>query len=523
MTKKNLLKLIAAGENQTTEFKTSFNDTVLESLVAFSNTSGGLVLLGVTDDGQATGVNIGKESIQQLLNEIKLKTEYKILPDVEILEINQKTIVILSINEYPSKPISFKGKYFKRINNSNHIMTTDEVVNEYLKVRNRSWDMFVAENSTLEDLDLEKVAQLIRKINHKRENKIEEDPLLFLKKHGLVQDINITNAALLLFSREPLDFAEIQIGLFDSEVMIKKSLTIKEDLLRQVELVMDFIMSHIYKEYIIANLPEREERWQYPLAALREFVINAIIHRDYRKGFHSQFKVFRHKIELWNIGKLPEELSIEDLYKGNQKSLPRNIKIADIFKEAFLIEKYGSGIKRAVKEITDYHLPIPTISEIAGGINVIIHANQDTIPRDTIPGDTIPRDTIPRDTIHRDTILRDSIPRDTIPRDTIPRDTIPRDTIHRDTIPKDTINEDTIKDILITGEKESIILQTIKENPSITSDELAQILNINIRNTKKYLTHLKEQGKLKRIGNNRNGYWQVIKKSTSSLSSTIIK
>jgi ATP-dependent DNA helicase RecG len=443
MKEKDILKLISAGESQTVEFKANFNDSAIESLVAFSNTNGGKV----------TGINIGKESTQQLLNEIKIKTEYKVLPDVEIIEIDKRTILLLAINEYPSKPISFKGRYFKRVNNSNHIMSTDEVANEYLKVRNRSWDMFQAEESNLEDLDLEKVSTLIQKINSKRENKIEEDPLLFLKKHGLVQDIKITNAANLLFSREPLDITEIQIGLFESETVIKKSFTIKEDLLREVELVMDFIMSHIYREYIITQSPEREERWQYPLPAIREFVINAIIHRDYRKGIHSQFKVFRDRIELWNIGKLPEALTIEDLYKGNEKSLPRNIKIADIFKEAFLIEKYGSGIKRAVKELKDYHLPLPAISEIAGGVNVIISANRDTL--------------------------------------------------------KDTI-KDRIKDTLINGEKETVIIRKIREKPAVTAEELSKILNINIRNTRKYLSQLKEQGKITRMGSRKTGYWQVI-------------
>jgi predicted HTH transcriptional regulator len=132
-------------------------------------------------------------------------------------------------------------------------------------------------------------------------------------------------------------------------------------------------MTYITKEYVITGAPERDERWQYPLSAVREFLINAIIHRDYRKGIHSQFKVFRDKIVFWNIGKLPEELTIEDLYKGTEKSIPRNIKVAEIFKEAFLIERYGSGIKRAVKELTDYKLPLPKIFETVGGIEIVIY------------------------------------------------------------------------------------------------------------------------------------------------------
>jgi len=301
MNQKELMTLIAGGESEGVEFKSAFGDEVIEVLVAFANTAGGKVLVGVDDRGNIPGIMLGKETIPRWLNEIKQKTGYKIMPDVKILEINKKQVVELRITEYPSKPISYKGRYVKRLGNSNHIMTTDEIVNEYLRVRNRSWDMFIAENYTLEDLDLEAVSKLIQKINSKRENKIEEDPLLFLKKYGLIQDINITNAA------------------------------------------------------------------------VREFLINAIIHRDYRKGIHSQFKVFRDKIVFWNIGKLPEELTIEDLYKGTEKSIPRNIKVAEIFKEAFLIERYGSGIKRAVKELTDYKLPVPKIIESVGGIEIVIY------------------------------------------------------------------------------------------------------------------------------------------------------
>ena len=373
MKQKELMTLIAGGESEGVEFKSAFGDEVIEALVAFANTAGGKVLVGMDDRGNIPGIILGKETTPKWLNEIKQKTGYKIMPDVKILEINKKQMVELRITEYPSKPISYKGRYVKRLGNSNHIMTTDEIVNEYLRVRNRSWDMFIAENYTLEDLDLEAVSKLIQKINSKRENKIEEDPLLFLKKYGLIQDINVTNAALLLFSRNKLDITELQIGLFETDTVIKKSLTLKDNLFEEVERVMDFIMTYITKEYVITGAPERDERWQYPLSAVREFLINAIIHRDYRKGIHSQFKVFRDKIVLWNIGKLPEELTIEDLYKGTEKSIPRNIKVAEIFKEAFLIERYGSGIKRAVKELTDYKLPVPKIVETVGGIEIVIY------------------------------------------------------------------------------------------------------------------------------------------------------
>lgn len=108
MKKEDVLKLISGGEGQRLEFKAGFNNSVIETLVAFCNASGGRVLLGVDNDGSVMGIDIGKESIQKWLNEIKLKSEYKVLPDVEVFKIDKKSIVVLSINEYPSKPSTWK-------------------------------------------------------------------------------------------------------------------------------------------------------------------------------------------------------------------------------------------------------------------------------------------------------------------------------------------------------------------------------------------------------------------------------
>jgi predicted HTH transcriptional regulator len=88
---------------------------------------------------------------------------------------------------------------------------------------------------------------------------------------------------------------------------------------------------------------------------VREFLINAIIHRDYRKGIHFQFKVSRDKIVSWNIGKLPEELTIEDLYKGTEKSIPRNIKAAEIFKYDYFQNKL---LSRSKKKLTSQYFSL---------------------------------------------------------------------------------------------------------------------------------------------------------------------
>src|SRR5690606_36540760 len=120
-------------ESEVVEFKSAFNDEVIASLVAFANTKGGTVFVGVNDAGEVKGVGTGKETVAVWVNEIKNKTAPIIIPDVEELLIAGKNVVLLSIDEYPLKPVSFKGRYYKRVKNSNHTLTASEVVDLHLK------------------------------------------------------------------------------------------------------------------------------------------------------------------------------------------------------------------------------------------------------------------------------------------------------------------------------------------------------------------------------------------------------
>lgn len=140
MTEKELKHIIGEGEGLTVEFKSSFNNEAIESLVAFANAKGGKVVLGVADSRLIIGLNINPETIQNWVNEIKTKTLPSIIPEVEIIEIQNNIIVIFSMQEYPIKPISVRGKYFKRVANSNHLLSTSEVVNMHLQSFNTSWD-----------------------------------------------------------------------------------------------------------------------------------------------------------------------------------------------------------------------------------------------------------------------------------------------------------------------------------------------------------------------------------------------
>lgn len=172
---------------------------------------------------------------------------------------------------------------------------------------------------------------------------------------------------------EPKIIVDIEIGRFQSETIIKDSLSINGDLISQVQKVMEFIYKHINKAYVITGKPQRDEVWDYPMDAVREIVVNMIVHRDYRSSGHTTVKIFDDKIEFFNFGKLPDDLSLEQMKSGRYKSHPRNIQIAEVFKAADIIEKYGSGVKRVIDTFKSYGLKEPTFEQMMSGINVTVY------------------------------------------------------------------------------------------------------------------------------------------------------
>lgn len=180
-------------------------------------------------------------------------------------------------------------------------MSLQEISEVYLRTKNSSWDFYPNREAKLTDLSMEKIEK-VKLMIEKNLGINLIDIFSFLRKYSLIVEEGAneypTYASLLLFSKEPQRQTDIQIGLFQDDITIKKNKIIKQDLISEIDEVMDFIKSYILKEFIITGNPQREERWQYPIDAIREIVINAIIHRDYQEGTHSQFRVYFDKLVI---------------------------------------------------------------------------------------------------------------------------------------------------------------------------------------------------------------------------------
>ena len=445
------MNTLPKAESSIVEFKSSFSEDVIISLVAFSNAKGGSVHVGIADNGELKGVLVGKETIATWINEIKSKTVPVIIPDVETIEIENKTIVIFKAIEYPIKPVSIKGRYYKRVRNTNQLLTITEVVDLHLQSLNSSWDAYPDTLHTLEDISIEKVQMCIERI---RENgiSITDSPLSFLLKLNLLRENKPTNAAYLMFKNTHSIETTIELGRFQNNITIKDTARTKSDIITQVSEVMEFVKKHINLEVIITGEPRNKQKWQYPLEAIREIILNMVIHRDYRSASDSIVKVFNDKIEFYNPGRLPDTISIEDLLTNNYISTPRNKKVADFFKDMGLIEKYGSGIQRIIGYFKDENRPVPEFKNISDGFLVTVFAeNHNSVPENA----------------------PENVP-----------ENAPENRLH-------------------------LILEMITNNKFISMQEMADILNVNLKTIKRDIMKLKAKGFIERVGADKGGYWKV--------------
>jgi len=371
----NIDKILRSGESLTVEFKESFDRESLETVVAFANTRGGIILIGVHNNGIVKGISVGTDTMVNWSNQISQVTEPTVIPELESVQINGKYVVVIKIKEYPLKPVSFRGRCFKRVSNSNRQMSPQEIAQMHLQSTGNSWDALPAAVADSDILDLVNIKNYILSSTSsgRRNFSNSAKPVEVLEKLELIKDNKPTWAALLLFGKNPqspLTQATVHCGRFKGETKIIDDRLISGTIIDQIDEVMDFIRKNTNVEFVITGKPQRDEIWDYPLEALREAVINAICHRDYSEPSDIQIKIFDDSIHIWNPGGLPFDLTIDDLLDPAHSSKPRNKLIAQVFYDMALIERYGSGIQRMIADCVKAGLPEPDFEEKFGGFTI---------------------------------------------------------------------------------------------------------------------------------------------------------
>lgn len=242
-------------------------------------------------------------------------------------------------------------------------------------LKGTNWDGLINKDASFDDIDKETIRLFIRKARSTGRLTIfgEDADIKTIFEHlKLSVKGKLTNASLILFGKDPQRYfinAVLRIVCLKNETTIVGDRLITGNLFKQVVQGEEAIKNFINVRYEIKKL-EREEIWEYPLPAIREALINSLIHRDYFKfNVQTQIKIFDDYIWFYNIGGLPEGITLEDL-KRPHSSVPRNPLIVHIFYLAGLIEEVGSGIGRMTESLISQGLPEPEFKEEMGGFSV---------------------------------------------------------------------------------------------------------------------------------------------------------
>ncbi len=273
---------------------------------------------------------------------------------------------VISGGEYPVKPISTRGRYFKRVAAANHQLRLSEITDLYMQSLQLSGDAYEAPRDTLDALSLPKIERFIAQVNQSGRFTLDQSPLFALEKLKYIVNGRPTWAALLLFAKNPLRH-HIHIGRFKTPAVIIDDRQITDTLFEAVEQAMKLIVSHISVAFEFDGGLQRKERFAYPLPALRETLLNAVVHRDYANPSDIQIKIFDDRITFFSPGRLYGGITVEDLKTDHYQSHLRNKLIAEAFYLTKNIEKYGSGFIRIRKELESYPEVDFHIEEIGDG------------------------------------------------------------------------------------------------------------------------------------------------------------
>ena len=204
----DIKKLIEKGETQSLEFKESLRlkDEIGETVSAFSNSDGGTVIVGVSNSGGVSGVDIGENTVEELANYIKRNTDPQIFPSVKIQGVGVKKVVMIAVEESQEKPVFFKNHGYKRVGATNQQISASELRKLAKESGERIyWDERICEDASLADIEEEKVKQFLRKAKYERRLEIDPDISVkeALERLSLIKGAKLTNAALLLFGKTP--------------------------------------------------------------------------------------------------------------------------------------------------------------------------------------------------------------------------------------------------------------------------------------------------------------------------------
>lgn len=383
----DLVDLLKRPEGKTLEFKRDLSspDGVLRTIIAFANTAGGTLLLGVEDTTRhVRGVAKPLAMEERLASLISDSIAPRLLPELEILPWRRTQVIAVQVYPSPNRPhflkrAGFETGVYVRVGSTNRCADREMIEELRRFARGEAYDEQVMPEFDSEAIDFRAASESFASVRKLKRPDLET--LRLIDKHQGRKAPTV--GGLLLFGKDRERYfpdAWIQAGRFHGtdKTRITDSAEIRSYPVYAVAEAIAFVQKHALHGIEIGAV-RRKERWNLPPAAVREAVINAVVHADYaQRGAPIRISIFNDRLEVENPGLLPFGLTVDDLRHGISKL--RNRVIGRVFHELGLIEQWGSGIQRMTTACLEAGLAVPTLEEIGTHFRVTLFTARTRAP-----------------------------------------------------------------------------------------------------------------------------------------------
>ena len=336
-------------ESDTVELKKSLSqlEDSLRTVCAFLNHKGGVIYFGIQKDGCIVGQEATDSNLRRISQQITSRIKPTSVPCIEEIEINKKPVIKVTIPKSEKELHYFDGVPYKKSGSETIVMPPQEIKSSILRTSGFEWDKQICESASLEDIDEIKVKAYLkyRAASRNIPSVLNMSLTDFLVNIKAVSEGKPTHAGILFFGNDPLKYirnAQIRIARikgFEIFNDIIDRLDCEGTLWEMVLQAEDFIKRNIRLAGLRTEKFQRVDRYEYPIRALREAIINAVIHRDYLSNADVRIFLFDDRMEIINPGGFPEGVSPEKPFHK-----PVNAVLSNYMYDIGFIEKYGSGI-----------------------------------------------------------------------------------------------------------------------------------------------------------------------------------
>lgn len=458
------------AESQNIEWKSTWRDEYFKHVCGFANADGGSIYIGVDDKGKV----IGLENYQKLLEDLpnKVRDILGIICEVNLRTKTNKYFIEIKVEPY-STPISYHGHFYYRSGSTIQDMNGPALEKFLLGKSGKKWDSIIAPDFSFKDLSHDAFGIFRNKaLRSKRipEHDINESDKNLAKYLGLFSGTKLKRAAVIAFGDNPerlVTGAYVKIGFFRTDTDLLYQDEIHGSLFVQIEKTMDLLLTKYMRANIAYEGLTRTETYEYPEDALREALLNSLIHKDYSSGNPIQISVYKDWMMIWNAGDLPKGWTKATL-KKKHTSEPANPDIAGIFFRAGYIESWGRGTLNIVQYCKDAGIPDPEFEDKWGGLAVIFRAKKETLVANNKDGGQ---------KRWSEKVVRKSGQKITL--------------------------------------KQLELLSIIQNESSISRKRISEILKINESAVQKRIKSLVDKGIIKRVGPDKGGHWEIINEESS--------